>query len=277
MQDKKVIIITGANSGIGKVTAIELSKNGDIVVMVCRDKIRGEKALLEVIEASGNENVQLMLCDLSSFSDIKRFCNEFKKQFNSLDILINNAGTMIHERKLTIDGFEMHWQVNYLAPFLLTHLLLDSINPNGRIINVASLAHKMGKIHFEDINLNNHFSMFRAYAQSKLALILFTYELANRLNGITVNCLHPGTIVSNLGIYKDKKIINVLTNQLKWIFASPEKGAQTSIYLATSPDVATTSGSYFNKKKAIKSSEKSHNQLLAKKLWDYTEELLNLK
>jgi len=276
MEAMKVILITGANSGIGKVTAIELAKKGHVIVMVCRDKNRGEVALLDVLKESGNDNVHLMTCDLSSLESIKTFCIAFKSRYCCLDILINNAGTMNQERKLTIDGFEMHFQVNYLGPFLLTSLLLDIIKPNGRIINVASLAHKIGNINFNDINLNKGFSMFRAYSQSKLALILFTYELSHRIEdkGIIVNCLHPGTIISNLGVYKNRKLINYLTEKLKWLFTSKEKGAETTIYLATSSDVL--SGHYFYKKKIIKSSRKSYDQNLSKKLWLFSLELLGL-
>ncbi len=273
MEDKKIMIVTGANSGIGKITAIELAKNGDKVIMVCRNKKRGEKALLEVKQESGNEDVYLMICDLSSIQSIKDFSTEFKKRFNQLDILVHNAGVMMRQRKITVDGFEMHFQVNYLGPFLLTQLLLDIINPNGRIITVSSMAHRVGRIHFEDINLEKKFSMIRAYSQSKLALILFTYELARRTK-LKVNSLHPGIIISNLGIYSEKRLINYLTKQLKWMFTSPKKGAETTIYLATSPDVENTTGKYLYKKKSIKSAKLSYDKVLCQKLWDFTENLI---
>jgi NAD(P)-dependent dehydrogenase (short-subunit alcohol dehydrogenase family) len=276
MGELKTIVITGANSGIGRITALELAKQGHRIIMVCRNQHKGMEVLEEIIKLSGNESIDLMLCDLSSLKDVKRFCEDFKKQHEGLDVLINNAGVMNHQRELTQDGFELHFQVNYLASFLLTQELLEVMHSSGRIINIASIAHKVGRINFDDVNLEKKFSMLRAYGQSKLALILYTYELAERISSrnITVNCLHPGIIISNLGVYKDKKMINYLTKKLRRLFTSERKGAETSIYLASSQEVECMTGHYFIKKKSVQSSKQSYDKILRKKLWDFTEQLL---
>ncbi|HEY8364098.1 MAG: SDR family oxidoreductase [Bacilli bacterium] len=272
----KVIVITGSNSGIGKETALELAKRGHTIVMVCRNEEKGKKAQEEIIKSTGNENIHLMLCDLSSFANVKRFCEEFKNKFGYLDVLINNAGVMTYEREVTKDDFELHFQVNYLSPFLLTNLLLDRIRPGGRIINLSSMAHRAGKIHFDDINLEKDFTMLKAYAQAKLAVILFTHYLAKQLidKRITVNCVHPGVIISNLGIYNDRKVLRWLLQRLKWMFSSPKKGAKTPIYLADSNEVSNITGEYFYHKKVKKSSKLSYDEELEKKLWDKSLEWL---
>ena len=279
MDEKKTILITGANSSIGKVAACELAKTGNIIVMLCRNQERGEKALTEVINGSKNSNVHLMICDLSSFSDIKAFCAEFKMKFTKLDILINNAGKMSRNKHETEDGFESHLQINYLAPFLLTNLLIEIIRPGGRIINVSSLAHKIGKINFSDINLVNKFSMFKAYSQSKLALTLFTFTLAEKLKtkAITVNCLHPGIIVSNLGVYRDNRFIYYILKCLKWLFSSDIKGAQTIIYLAKDDTVKDITGKYFYHNKVTQAAKLANDESLGLKLWEFTHKLLNLR
>jgi len=277
MKKQKVILITGANSGVGKATSIELAKNGDCVVMLCRDKNRGEQALSDVKEASKNKDVELMLCDLSSLSDIKNFCREFKEKYNRLDVLINNAGVILPGRHLTKDGFELQFQVNYLAPVLINKLLLGIMVKGSRIINVSSGAHKIGKIFFEDVNLTKNYRLWRAYAQSKLALTIYTYELSRRLenSGITVNSVHPGAVASSMGINRDTGFGTFITRLLKPFFLTPLKGAETSIYLATSSDVSNVSGKYFYKKKPVKTSKISYDKELGNKLWDYTENLLS--
>ncbi|NLC95055.1 MAG: SDR family oxidoreductase [Bacilli bacterium] len=273
----KVIVITGSNSGIGKETALELAKRGHTIVMVCRNEERGKKAQEEIIQITGNENVYLMICDLSSFDSVKRFSEEFRNQFGYLDVLINNAGTMTYEREVAKDGFELHFQVNYLSPFLLTNLLLDCIRPNGRIINLSSMAHRTGNIYFNDINLEKDFSMLKAYAQAKLAIILFTHSLAKQLKdkNITVNCVHPGVIISNLGIYNDKKVLRRILQRLKWMFSSPKKGAETVIYLVDADEVSNITGEYFYHKRVRKSSILSYDEEIEKKLWDKTLEWLS--
>jgi len=222
MDNNSVVIVTGANSGMGKAISIEIAKTGATVVMLCRSKIRGESALMEVQTLSGNNAVKLMLCDLGSRKSIEDFCSEFKRRYQRLDVLVNNAGVILPGRHETIDGNELQFGVNHLGHFLLTNLLLDILiaSAPARIVNVTSGAHKIGKIHFEDINLQKKYTLWRAYGQSKLAIILFTYELADRLKdtGVTVNCLHPGAVATNMGINRDTKFGTLITRMLKPFF-----------------------------------------------------------
>ena len=277
MDKNKIIIVTGANSGMGKAISIELAKT-NTVIMLCRNKARGEEALREVIDQSGNTQVDLMICDLGSQRDIRNFCTEFKAKYDHLDVLINNAGVILPRRHETSDGIELQFGVNHLGHFLLTNLLLEYLvnSKPARIINVASGAHKIGKIH-EDVNLKKNYKVWRAYAQSKLANILFTYELAEGLNGtgVTVNCLHPGAVATSMGINRDTGFGTLITRALKPFFRSSEKGAETTIFLATSPDMIETTGKYFCNKKPISSSKRSYDKNLAKKLWTLSEEMTN--
>lgn len=212
-----------------------------------------------------------MLCDLASTKSIRNFCKEFKKKYKRLDILVNNAGVVLPGRRETIDGFELQFGVNHLGHFLLTNLLLDLMvqSAPARIVNVASGGHKIGKIHFEDINLTRNYNIFKAYSQSKLANILFTYELAKRLKGkgVMVNALHPGAVASQMGINRETGFGKFITSILKPFFLTPEQGAQTAVYLATSSEVESVTGKYFYKKKPVRSSKKSYNKQMAKKLW----------
>lgn len=267
----KVALVTGANSGTGKWTAIALAKQGFTVVMLCRNPTRGKEAHFEVKVRSQSTKVDLMFCDLGSIKSIRHFCQEFKKKYNRLDILVNNAGVVLPGRHETQDGFELQFGVNHLGHFLLTNLLLDLMVESGpaRIVNVASGGHKIGNIHFDDINLTKNYNIFKAYSQSKLANILFTYELARRLKGkdVTVNALHPGAVASQMGINRETGFGKLITTILKPFFLTPEQGAQTAIYLATSKEVEGVTGKYFYKKKQIASSKKSYNKQIAKRLW----------
>jgi len=273
----KVIIITGANSGMGKAISIKIAETGANVVMLCRDKRRGEEALNDVIKKSKSNLVNLMLCDLGSLKSIRDFCEEFKVQYNRLDVLVNNAGVIIPGRHETSDGFELQFGVNHLGHFLLTNLLLDYLKKSGnsRIVNVSSGAHKIGKIYFDDVNLTKNYTLIRAYAQSKLANILFTYELADKLKGtkVTANCLHPGAVATNMGINRKTGFGTFITKLLKPFFNTPEKGAETTIYLAISKEVEGISGKYFYKQKEILSSKRSYNKEDAKKLWELSEKM----
>ncbi len=273
----KICIITGANSGIGKATAIGLAKMNATIVMLCRDKERGESAQKEIIELTGNNNVDLILCDLSSQKEIRNFAIEFKKKYNNLHILINNAGVMLSKRALSVEGFEMNFAVNHLAPFLLTNLLLDMLKKSApsRIVNVGSAAHRMGKIDFEDLQRENKKGRpMGLYGNSKLAMILVSYELSRELEGsnVTVNVLHPGLINTNLG--RDRS--STSKGFASKFFKSPEIGAETSIFLATSPEVEGITGKYFTKKKEKDSSKKSYNEEYAKRLWEISLDLTKL-
>jgi len=273
----KICIITGANSGIGKATAIALAKMGATIVMVCREKATGEIAQKEIIELSGNKDVDLFLCDLSTQKEIREFVSNFKKKYQALDILINNAGVMMKKGPISIDGFEMNFAVNHLAPFLLTNLLLDMLKKcaPSRIVNVSSGAHKMAKLDFDDLQSENTKPRFmRIYGNSKLALMLFSYELSRKLEGtnVTVNTVHPGVVATNLGRHQSK----FSQKFSKVVFKKPEKGAETSIYLASSPDVEGITGKYFVNKESRKSSEASYNEEDAKRMWKISAEMTKL-
>ena len=273
----KICIITGANSGIGKATAIGLAKMNATIVMLCRDKERGESAQNEIIELTGNNNVDLFLCDLSSKKDIHNFAIEFKSKYQNLHVLINNAGVMLSKKDISVDGFEMNFAVNHLAPFLLTNLLLDILKKSApsRIINVGSAAHRMGKIDFEDLQRENKKGRpMGLYGNSKLAMTLVSYEFSRMLenSNVTVNVVHPGLINTNLG--RDRS--STSKRFAKKFFKSPEIGAETSIFLASSPEVEGITGKYFAKKKAKSSSKISYNEEYAKRLWDISLEMTNL-
>src|SRR5215218_6575279 len=279
VMDEKVCLITGATSGIGKATAMGLASMGASVVMVGRDRGRGEAAMAEIKEKSPNASVDLMLADLSSQEQIHRLADNFKEAYPRLDVLINNAGLFRSERITTADGLETTFAVNHLAYFLLTKLLLDVLKASApsRIVNVASGEQRNGTIDFDDLQAEKGYKTAKAYSQSKLATVLFTYELARRLEGtgVSANCLHPGVVGTNLGSGVTGALgftVRALTPLMK----SPEKGAETSVYLASSPEVEGLSGGYFVKKAEARSSEASHDQRIARRLWEVSADLTNL-
>lgn len=271
----KIILITGATSGIGKETALGLAKLGAIIVFTTRDTIKGEKTKKELIARTNNKNIQMLTCDLASIESIKNCCNEFKSKFDKLHVLINNAGIWDFKRKESKDGIENIFAVNFLAPFLMTNLLLDVLK-NGkpsRIINVTSGMH-YGTINFDDIEFKHKFSGAKAYRQSKLGLILFTRFLAKKLEGtgVTVNVVQPGMNKTDLG--RDAGGFSKMI--FKMMGKDPSIGAETSIYLASSPDVENITGEYWVKKEIKKSSKESYNMDLAEKLWDVGKKYLKL-
>lgn len=274
----KVCLITGSTSGIGKVTARELAAMGATVVMVCRNRTKGEAVLAEIKAASGNKQITLIVADLSSLAEVRRAADEFKQKYTQLHVLINNAGGINAERKVTPDGLEYTFATNYLAPFLLTTLLLDELKASApaRIINVSSVGHTRGTIDFADLQGTQRYSFTKAYGQSKLAQIYFTYELADRLKGtgVTVNALHPGMVASNFndGMKALAHFIGALIYATMGI--SVEKGAQTTLYLATSPEVESVSGKYFSNSKETPSSERSYDLATRQRLWQVSEEVI---
>ena len=280
MNINDIVLVTGSSSGMGKATATELAKTGATVVILCRNKKRGEQALIDIKKESGNDKVDLFICDLGNKASIRSFVAEFKKKYKKLNVLINNAGVIVPKRCETSDGFELQFGVNHLGPFLLTNLLLETIvdSAPARIINVASGAHKTGKIYFDDVNLKNNYNLIKAYAQSKLANILFTYELSEKLKAseVTVNCLHPGAVATEMGIDRKTGFGRAISRILKPFFLTPLQGASTAIYLASSEEVKGVTGKYFYKKKPIKSSKLSYDKETAKKLWKLSEELTDL-
>ncbi|MFH1500342.1 MAG: SDR family oxidoreductase [archaeon] len=277
----KVCIVTGANSGMGKIIATELANKGATLIMVCRNKDRPNTALNDIVGKTKNPNIDLMVTDLSSQKEVRELANKLKEKYPRIDILINNAGCMSFGYSETLEGIETTFATNHLASFLLTNLLLENLktSKDARIINVASEASKSGKINFEDTNLKSDYSAFKAYSQSKLANILFTYELARRLKScknITVNCIHPG-IVPNTKLGQGSKMFAKYIETIpKSSILTPEEGAETTVWLACSKDVKNITGKYFYKKSQIKSSPVSYDLEVAKKLWDLSVKLTGL-
>lgn len=278
----QVCVITGATSGIGKATALGLAKMGAAVVIIGCDPGQGTYAQDEIRKISGSSKVALLLADLSSQAEICRLAEEIKTRYPGLHVLINNAGIAPIKRAVTVDGIERTFAVNYLAPFLLTHLLLDRLKASApaRVINVAGDYHRKATIQFDDLMSEKEYSGLRANNQAKLALILFTYELARRLEGtgVTSNCLHPGAVATD-GPLQDPDLSSFSRSMYKLVrvfFASPEKGAETSIYLASSPELENVSGRYFIKKNQVASSPESYDEEIARRLWKVSEELTGL-
>ena len=282
----KICLVTGANAGIGFAISLGLAKKGATVVMVSRNKSRGETSLAKIKRISHNNSIFLLVADLSSQAEIRQLVINFNKKFNRLDILINNVGVITQQRILTKDGLEMQFALNHLAPFLLTDLLLESIKKSNsaRIINISSTAHKNTRINFDDLQSVQSYNPVEVYKKTKLCNVLFTYELARRLKGtnITSNCLHPGVI-------RTKLLGNLLSfselfggkwglNFIRWLrYKSPQKGAQTPLYLASSPDLDGVSGKYFDNKRMVDSSKESYELGPAKKLWDISKKLTEQK
>ena len=275
----KTCLVTGANTGIGKETARELAARGAQVLMVCRNREKGEAALGDIVETTGNENVVLLLADLASLEQVRSLGAEVNRDYPRLDVLINNAGLQLWDRHVTPYGYEETFAVNHLAPFLLTHLLLEPLKAAGaaRIINVASNLHKWGRINLDDPMFTGRYSSLKAYGQSKLAMIMFTYELARRLagGGITTNAVMPGVVRTEFT--RDYPGLMKFGMRLIRVFLiSAQRGAQTPVYLATSPEVEGVTGKYFEKMKVVRSSRASRNRHLASRLWQVSAELTGL-
>lgn len=280
----RTCLITGATNGIGQEAAVELAKMGATVVITARDERKGRATQAEIKERSGN-SAELLMADLSSLADVRHLAAEFLSKHDSLHVLLNNAGAVYSQRLVSQDGYEMTIAVNHLAHFLLTDLLLDVIKASApaRIVNVSSGAHSGAKIDFDDLQAENGYALagMRAYGQSKLANVLFTNELARRLegSGVTANSLHPGVV--NTGFGRNNSgvvgaIFGVFQTVAKPFLLSPARGAETSIYLASSPDVETVSGEYFAKSKSVPSNDISNDPEVAKRLWDVSEELVKV-
>lgn len=274
----KLCVVTGANSGIGKETTLGLAKAGAHVVMMCRNEQRGKKAQEQIKQKSGNEQVDLLLVDFASQASIRQAAAEFKTKYGRLDVLINNAGALFMSRQKSADSIEKTFAVNHLGYFLLTELLLDVIKASApaRIINVSSGTHYNGEINFEDIELKHGYNAMKSYAQSKLANVHFTYELARRLTGtgVTVNCLHPGFVASNFA--KNNGVLAKVAMLFLRPFAISEaQGAETSLYLAMSPEVEGVTGKYFDNKQPRRSAHSTYNEDISKRLWSLSEELVS--
>ncbi|MBY0014283.1 SDR family oxidoreductase [Paenibacillus typhae] len=277
----KIVLVTGGNSGMGLATTIEMARRGAKVVMACRSRTRGEAALAEARRRSGSEDITLMLCDLASFQGIRSFAVEFLAAYPVLDVLINNAGVVTLKRELTADGYEMDFGVNHLGHFLLTNLLLGALKKagQGRIVVVASGAYKIGKLYLEDHTLSRSFNPAKAYARSKLANVLFTRELAARLQGtgVTVNAVHPGAVGTSIGVNRETGFGRSVLKLLSYFFLTPEQGADTAVYLATAPEVSGVSGQYYYRRKIQKLSPRALDNKEAARLWQWSLEHTGLE
>jgi NAD(P)-dependent dehydrogenase (short-subunit alcohol dehydrogenase family) len=272
----KIVIITGANSGIGRETARALAAKDATVIMACRDEGRATEALDDIVATSGSKSVEVMPLDLASFASIRQFATDFQNKFAHIDVLLNNAGLVPFKKQITVDGFEMQFGVNHLGHFLLTKLLLPQLNAagNARVINVASMMHHLGKIDFDSFRGETSYRPIRAYCQSKLANVLFTREFAKRHtdDDITAYCLHPGGVGTNIfgRSYFRRTLYKMLGG-----FLSPARGAKTSTYLAAETDIEKYDGAYFDEFQHVKPGSKlSNDSALAEKLWQVSEDLI---
>lgn len=277
--DGKVVLITGGTSGIGKATATALAAMGARVVLTGRNEERGERAVEEIQRESGSE-VSLMLADLAVQADVRRLAEEFQERHDRIDVLVNNAGVVQSERTETTDGIEATLAVNHLAPFLLTNLLLDLLkrSASSRIITLASEAERWAKMDLDDLQSRRKYKGMQVYGMTKLANIMFTFELAEILRGtgVTANCVHPGAVNTNFATH-NRGVMTLLFRAFKPFMRSPEQGADTVIYLASSPDVEGMTGKYLSDRKLITASDMAYDEDLRKRLWNISEELTGLK
>lgn len=276
----KVCLVTGATSGIGKVTAAALAAQGAQVIVVGRDQQKAEETVQQITTETGNDSVQFLLADFSDLKQVGKLASAFNQHFTHLDVLVNNAGTFFNTRHVTSYGVEKTFLVNHMAPFLLTNLLLDLIRSSvpARIVNVSSEAHKYATMDLDDLEFKRGFSGMKAYGRSKLANIMFTYELARRTAGseVTANAVHPGHVATNMW----RTNFPIIGPALKWVMSlfalSPEEGADNSIYLASSPEVEGVTGKYFVERQPAQSSPASYNEEIAQRLWEVSENLTSL-
>jgi len=274
--DGKTVLVTGSSSGIGMATAARLGALGARVVMVSRTEKRGVRARDEILRTTPGAHLDLLIADLSTTGAIRKLADEFKQRYTTLDVLINNAALITSRRKLTPEGMEMQFFVNHLAYFLLTGLLLDVLRAStpARIINVASTAHSRGVIDFDDLQLERFYRGWQAYSNTKLMNIVFTYELARRLEGtgVTVNCLHPGVIKTGL-MRNFSSVVQVAWNATGRFFKQADDGAETPVYLASSPEVDGVTGKYFKYCQPIGTSAQSVDRDVQRRLWEESERL----
>jgi NAD(P)-dependent dehydrogenase (short-subunit alcohol dehydrogenase family) len=278
----KTVLITGGNSGIGKETAVGLARMGATVIFTSRNEAKGAAAALDVSKRAGREVAWLPL-DLSSFASIRSFAEGFLTRYDRLDVLINNAGLVVDRREETDDGFETTFGVNHLGHFLLTQLLLDRIKASApaRIVNIASDAHRFARgLDFDDLQSRKRYGAWAVYGRSKLANILFTRELARRLEGtgVTANAVHPGTVATGFG--QDGDIGGIMSlgfSLVRPFFKTPEKGAETSIYVASAPELAGVTGKYFADSREKQPTSYAQDDEAARRLWEVSEELVRQK
>jgi NAD(P)-dependent dehydrogenase (short-subunit alcohol dehydrogenase family) len=273
---ERVIVITGATSGIGQIAAGELAGMGARLVLVARDRTRGESALAYLRDAGPRTKHTIHYADLSSIAEMKRAASEIAAAEPRIDVLINNAGALFGSRRQTPDGLEMTFATNHMSYFVLTLGLADRLRatPGARVVNTASDAHKGAKLDFDDLQTTKNYRGFAVYGRSKLCNILFTREIARRWRdtGVTVNCLHPGFVATRFGDHSGGTFSRVI-RVAKWFAISPEKGARTIVYLASSTEIANTSGAYFYKCKPAEPTQEAQDDESAKRLWDESSRL----
>ena len=275
----RTVLVTGATSGIGRATALGLATMGAHLAITGRDRGRTENAARE-ISAAGDRKVEMFVADLSSQAQVRRLAGEVLRRLPRIDVLINNVGGYWSTRHVTADGLERTFALNHLAPFLLTNLLLDRLERSApaRVVTVASNAHVTGRIDFDDLQGELSYSCGRAYSQSKLANVLFTYQLARRMRGsaVTANALHPGVVRTSFGAEDPGQIQRLLIPLLRPVMKSPAQGAATSIHLASALELEQVSGRYFANRRPRRSSTRSYDQAVAARLWEASADLVGL-
>ena len=276
----KICLVTGATAGIGQVTATALAAQGANVIITGRNQPKAEQTVEQIVSATGNQAVQYLLADFSDLQQVRELAREFNDRYARLDVLVNNAGAFINTRQETPYGVEKTLLVNHLSPFLLTNLLLKTLqnSPSARIVNVSSDAHQFDYMNFDDLSFKRGYIGIKAYARSKLANVLFTYELARQLGSstVTVNALHPGHVATDIW----KTNFSFIGPALKWIMGlfalTPQQGADNTIWLASSPQVQGLTGKYFVKREAVQSAPISYDEKIARQLWDVSARLTGL-
>ena len=277
--ESKICMVTGATAGIGLATAEALVRRGAEVIVVGRDPVKGAEVTDRLRRETGNGKVVSMTADLSAMSRVRKLAGEFKDRYPRLDVLFNNVGGFYMKRRETEEGVEMTLALNLLSPFLLTNLLLPRLEASGggRVVNVSSDAHRGGRLDFDDLEGSRRYGGFRAYARSKLGLVLFSYELARRIGDspVSVNVVHPGFAATNLGM-TDSWIMKAFSPIIRLMATRPDEAADTGVYLATSEDVAGVSGRYFIGRKAVPSSPATYDEAAARRLWYVCAEMTGL-
>ncbi len=275
----KTVLLTGASSGIGFEASMTLARRGARVLMVARDRARGEAALADLQSRSGSRNASLQLCDFGSQKDIRALADEVRGRVSKLDVLINNAGSVSPKRQLTAEGLEQTFAVNHLGYFLLTNLVLDLVvaAAPSRIVNVSSVGHRQGTLDFDDLGFERGYGIMKAYARSKLANVLFTHELARRLEGkqVTVNCLHPGAVATNIWSHAPAIARPVLA-VAKLFMVTPAEGGDRIVYLAAGREVEGQTGGYYEKNRRVNPSRLAQDSAVGQKLWDTSARLVGL-
>jgi NAD(P)-dependent dehydrogenase (short-subunit alcohol dehydrogenase family) len=277
---QKTALVTGANSGIGKAVAMGLAEAGARVLMACRSERRGQRARDDIVRKSGNRRVDLLVADLSTTGGVRSLAQQVTSSYRRLHVLVNNAAVLTGTRRITAEGHEMQLFVNHLAPFMLTNLLIDLVKASApaRIINVSSTAHSSGTIDFDDIQHERGFKGYKAYANTKLMNIVFTYELARRLEGtgVTANCVHPGIIHTNL-LRNFSMVLNMLFHALQKFFKHPREGADTPVYMAIAPELSHVTSKYFKYRQTLGTSQQSYDENVQRLLWEISESLTGIE